>query len=204
MYHTSSIREESRKESYVHRRHLLTCRRDDKRFTEKKNKTERARRKKEDNVRVRELVDAVLAVDPRIKRIKEEEKAARLAKKNGGKATPAANGSGKSTPAAATAQLTPAQKKAAEAAKKEEERKALEATKGDREAAKKAKEAARKNLKKWKKVSTILVLDVGVGVGVRYEQRPAITRFILTSPHSHLLTQTYRTCDAALVPLNLN
>ena len=29
----------------------------------------------------------------------------------------------------------------------------MEASKGDREAAKKAKEAARKNLKKWKKVS---------------------------------------------------
>lgn len=119
--------------------------RDDKRYTEKKNKTERQRMKKEDNTRLRELVDSVLAADPRIKRIKEEEKAARLAKKKGG-AAPAAK------------KLSPAEiKKAAEAKKKEEEEKkkadaaANAATKADRDAAKKAKEAARKNLKKWKK-----------------------------------------------------
>ncbi|KZW00387.1 DnaJ-domain-containing protein [Exidia glandulosa HHB12029] len=57
--------------------------RDDKRYTEKKNKTERARRKKEDTARVRTLVDKALALDPRIARIKREEKAAREAKKKG-------------------------------------------------------------------------------------------------------------------------
>lgn len=120
--------------------------RDEKRYTEKKNKTERQRMKKEDNTRLRELVDSVLASDPRIKRIKDEEKAARLAKKKGAAAP------GK------PAKLSPAEaKKAAEAAKKaEEEKKKAEAaantaSKADREAAKKAKEAARKNLKKWKK-----------------------------------------------------
>jgi len=56
--------------------------RDDKRYTEKKNKSERARRKKEDNVRLRNLVDLSLSLDPRIKRIKQEEKEARAAKKN--------------------------------------------------------------------------------------------------------------------------
>lgn len=61
---------------------LKGSRRDDKRYTEKKNKTERARRKKEDNTRLRSLVDMALSVDPRIKRIKEEEKEARAAKKN--------------------------------------------------------------------------------------------------------------------------
>ncbi|WVQ84817.1 hypothetical protein IAT38_006974 [Cryptococcus sp. DSM 104549] len=118
--------------------------RDDKRFTEKKNKSERARRKKDDNTRLRELVDTVLAHDPRIRRIKAEEKAARDAKKKGA--------------AAAAKPLTPAekkkleeQKKKEEAEKKEAEKKANEAGKADREAAKKAKEAARKNLKKWKK-----------------------------------------------------
>jgi len=60
--------------SYVHSR-------DDKRYTEKKNKTERARRKKEDTQRLRLIVDAALSVDPRIKRIKQEEKEAREAKK---------------------------------------------------------------------------------------------------------------------------
>lgn len=98
---------------------------------------------------MRELVDAVLANDPRIKRIKEEEKAARAAKKSGGKV----GANGKVPAAAQPPKLTPAQIKAAEQAKREQEKKDLEATKGDREAAKKAKEAARKNLKKWKKVS---------------------------------------------------
>ncbi|TBU36733.1 hypothetical protein BD309DRAFT_995472 [Dichomitus squalens] len=55
--------------------------RDDKRYTEKKNKSERARRKKEDTARLRGIVDTALASDPRIKRIKQEEKEAREAKK---------------------------------------------------------------------------------------------------------------------------
>lgn len=71
------------------------CSRDDKRYTEKKNKADRARRKKEDNTRVRTLVDTALGVDPRIKRIKQEEKDAREAKKKSkgktnGTATPKA------------------------------------------------------------------------------------------------------------------
>ncbi|WOO82120.1 Zuotin [Vanrija pseudolonga] len=125
--------------------------RDEKRHTEKKNKSERQRLKKEDNTRLRTLVDNVLANDPRIKRIKDEEKAARLAKKKGG-ATPAPK------------KLTPAEiKKAAEQKRKEEEEAkkaeaaANQASKADREAAKKAKEAARKNLKKWKKsIATVI------------------------------------------------
>jgi len=64
--------------------------RDDKRFTEKKNKSERARRKKEDNTRVRSLVDLTLSLDPRIKRIKQEEKEERERKKNKGKPTASA------------------------------------------------------------------------------------------------------------------
>jgi DnaJ family protein C protein 2 len=55
--------------------------RDDKRYTEKKNKAERARRKKEDTARLRNIVDVALAADPRIKRIKQEEKEAREAKR---------------------------------------------------------------------------------------------------------------------------
>lgn len=62
--------------------------RDDKRYTEKKNKTERARRKKEDTARLRSIVDVCLSVDPRIKRIKQEEKEAREAKKRGKAGTP--------------------------------------------------------------------------------------------------------------------
>jgi hypothetical protein len=62
--------------------------RDDKRYTEKKNKTERARRKKEDIARLRGIVDVCLSVDSRIKRIKQEEKEAREAKKKGKAGTP--------------------------------------------------------------------------------------------------------------------
>lgn len=39
---------------------LFLCSRDDKRYTEKKNKTERARRKKEDIAKLRGLVDLAL------------------------------------------------------------------------------------------------------------------------------------------------
>lgn len=132
--------------------------RDEKRYAERKNKAERARRKKEDNTRLRMLVDAALAQDPRIQRFKQEEKAARDAKK---KVKPP----------------TPAQQKAEEDAKRkaeEEANKAAEAEKAaaekvDRDAAKKQRDvrcpydcyehivlttaqAAKKNLKREKKV----------------------------------------------------
>lgn len=55
--------------------------RDDKRYTEKKNKSERARRKKEDTARLRVLVDLTQSLDPRLKKFKQEEKEAREAKK---------------------------------------------------------------------------------------------------------------------------
>lgn len=91
--------------------------RDDKRYTEKKNKSERARRKKEDNTRLRSLVDLTLGLDPRIKRIKQEEKAAREAKK----AARSGAGSGASTPAAAPVK-SKAQEEAEKKAKEEEEK----------------------------------------------------------------------------------
>ena len=53
--------------------------RDEKRYTEKKNRNERARRKKEDNARLRTLVDRALALDPRIKAFRAAERAAREA-----------------------------------------------------------------------------------------------------------------------------
>ena len=59
-------------------------RRDEKRHQEKKNKSERAKKKKEDIARVRVLVDRALAADPRIKQFKADEKAARELKKRGG------------------------------------------------------------------------------------------------------------------------
>ena len=57
--------------------------RDDKRYTEKKNKSERQRRKKEYVARLRLRVDLALSLDPRIKKFKQEEKAARDEKEEG-------------------------------------------------------------------------------------------------------------------------
>ncbi|CAO1618980.1 unnamed protein product [Sympodiomycopsis kandeliae] len=119
----------------------------DKRYQEKKNRNERAARKKEDNARLRNLVDKALSVDPRIKKLKAEEKAAREAKKNKGGA-----GSGASTPSLAAQQA--AEKKAKEEADKkaaEEAKVKEEADKANRQDAKKAREAAKKALKKEKK-----------------------------------------------------
>jgi DnaJ family protein C protein 2 len=113
--------------------------RDDKRYTEKKNKSERARLKKEDIARVRGLVDLAMSCDPRIKRIKQEEKAAREAKKKG-----AVTGKGKQTPA----------NKAEEAAKRaEEERLKKEEEEKARAEAKKAKAAAANAAKKARRAA---------------------------------------------------
>lgn len=87
--------------------------RDDKRYTEKKNKSERARRKKEDIARLRNIVDVCLSIDPRIKRIKQEEKEARESKKRGKAGTP-------QNPKAKEEEE---KRKAEEARKKEEEEK---------------------------------------------------------------------------------
>lgn len=112
--------------------------RDDKRYTEKKNKTERARRKKEDTARLRGIVDLALGLDPRIKRIKEEEKAAREAKKKSkGNVTP--NGMSQKE------KEEEAKRKAEEEAKKkeEEEQARAEAKKAKAAAANAAKKARR-------------------------------------------------------------
>ncbi|KAH9927541.1 DnaJ domain-containing protein [Amylocystis lapponica] len=108
--------------------------RDDKRYTEKKNKTERARRKKEDTARLRGIVDLALGLDPRIKKIKQEEKEAREAKK---KAKGGVNGISQK-------QKEEEEKKAAEEAAKQKE----EEEKVARAEAKKAKAAAANAAKK--------------------------------------------------------
>ena len=104
---------------YLHIFHLvintyncISSSRDDKRYTEKKNKSERARRKKEDTARLRQLVDLTLSLDPRIKRIKQEEKEAREAKKKGKSGTNGLN---------AKQKAEEEKKKAEEEAKKKEE-----------------------------------------------------------------------------------
>ncbi|CAG8665507.1 21334_t:CDS:2, partial [Racocetra persica] len=55
--------------------------RDDKRYIERKNKAERAKYKKEDTIRLRKIIDQALSLDPRIQKFKQEEKAAKEAKK---------------------------------------------------------------------------------------------------------------------------
>ena len=117
--------------------------RDEKRYVEKKNRNDRARRKKEDNARLRTLVDRALTLDPRIKAFRAAERAAREAKKNKGRP-------GAVDPAAAAAEKkakAEAEARAAEEAKAKEE-----AEKAARADAKKVREAAKKNLKKEKKV----------------------------------------------------
>ncbi|KAH0831076.1 hypothetical protein J3R83DRAFT_13620 [Lanmaoa asiatica] len=108
--------------------------RDDKRYTEKKNKSERARRKKEDTARLRSLVDLTLSLDPRIKRIKQEEKEAREAKKK--------NKGGNSAPEDKAKAEEEKRKAEEEAKRKEEEEKVARAE------AKKAKAAAANAAKK--------------------------------------------------------
>ncbi|PAV17822.1 hypothetical protein PNOK_0630800 [Pyrrhoderma noxium] len=121
--------------------------RDDKRYTEKKNKSERQRRKKEYVARLRLRVDLALSLDPRIKKFKQEEKAAREEKKRKGKPGQASAAEVEKKRLEAEAEKKrleeEAEKEKAEraTAKKEKERLANEAKKA-RRAAKKAQEAA--------------------------------------------------------------
>ncbi|KAF9463220.1 DnaJ domain-containing protein [Collybia nuda] len=110
--------------------------RDDKRYTEKKNKSERARRKKEDIAKLRGLVDLTLSLDPRIKMIKQKEKEAREAKK--------AAGAGPGKPG----KKTKAQEEEEKKLKEEEDRKKEEEEKVARAEAKKQKAAAANAAKK--------------------------------------------------------
>ena len=119
--------------------------RDEKRYTEKKNRNERARRKKEDNARLRNLVDKALSLDPRIKAFRAAERAAREAKKNKGRPGAPSGKSAAEVAAEEQRKKEEAEKAAKEAAAKEE------AEKAEREAAKKVRESAKKNLKKEKK-----------------------------------------------------
>lgn len=129
----------------------LSLSRDDKRYTEKKNRSERAAKKKADNVRVREIVDKALSLDPRIKKFKQEAKAARDAKKKGGPTSVGVNGKAGGSSASKLAEEKKL-KEEEEKKKKEEEEKKAEEEKANKADAKKLKEAAKKNLKKEKKL----------------------------------------------------
>ncbi|KAK9719861.1 hypothetical protein K7432_004519 [Basidiobolus ranarum] len=113
--------------------------RDDKRFIEKKNKAERARRKKEDTARVRKLVDQALKLDPRITKFKEEERSAkedkRIAREKAAKQ------------AEEEAKKREEAEKRQQIQKEEEEKIKLQEEKKEREAKKKANRRERKIIK---------------------------------------------------------
>lgn len=114
--------------------------RDDKRYSEKKNRSERARRKKEDNARLRTLVDTAMQADPRIKRIKQEEKDAREAKKRAKSGQPAGPTAEEKKKAEEEEKRKAEEAKAKEEAEKADAKKAKAAAAN---AAKKARRAAR-------------------------------------------------------------
>lgn len=132
--------------------------RDDKRYQEKKNRAQRAQLKKEDNARLRTLVDVCLSVDPRIAIFKAEDKKRRNAKKDAKAA---------------------ADKAAAEAAAKkaEEEKLAAEKAEADAKAAaadsKKAKEMVKRAIKKEKKTIKAIVKDNNYAVASGNPATPA-------------------------------
>ncbi|KAJ1299478.1 hypothetical protein OPQ81_003389 [Rhizoctonia solani] len=114
--------------------------RDEKRYAEKKNRSERARRKKEDNARLRTLVDTAMQLDPRIKRIKQEEKEAREAKKRAKSGQPAGPTAEEKKKAEEEEKRKAEEAKAKEEAEKADAKKAKAAAAN---AAKKARRAAR-------------------------------------------------------------
>ncbi|KAF9171128.1 hypothetical protein BGX21_001927 [Mortierella sp. AD011] len=118
--------------------------RDDKRYFEKKNKAERAKLKKEDNARLREIVDQALSVDPRIKIFKEQANKSRNAKRREKE-----EAEKKAAEAAAAAAA------AAEAARIAAE----EAEKAAREDNKKSKELLKRAVRKEKKNLKALIKD---------------------------------------------
>lgn len=110
--------------------------REEKRWLDKKNRTERAKRKKADIVRVNKLIEQALKYDPRIAMFKEADKLAKTAKKREAEAARVA------------------EEKAAEEArikKEAEEKLQQEAEAANAAAAKKKKEDAKKDLRKEKK-----------------------------------------------------
>ncbi|EMR09585.1 hypothetical protein PNEG_02170 [Pneumocystis murina B123] len=106
--------------------------RNNKRYQERKNKADRTKRKTEDTARLRALIDTCLSLDPRIKKFKQEEKAAKAAKKQESR--------------------TNAQETHEKLIKEEEERKKKEMEEQLRKEEKKAKEIQKKAIKKNKKI----------------------------------------------------
>ncbi|KAF9553740.1 hypothetical protein BGW38_009363, partial [Lunasporangiospora selenospora] len=113
--------------------------RDDKRYFEKKNKAERAKLKKEDNARLREIVDQALALDPRITKFKEAANKQRNSKRLEKEAAEK-----KAAEDAAAAAIAA---EAARVAAEESEKSAREDQKKNKELLKRAVRKEKKNLK---------------------------------------------------------
>lgn len=121
-----------------------TDNRDQKRYQEKKNRAERAKRKTEDTARLRKMVDDALSIDPRIKQFKENVKQAKAKAKWDREAG--------AREAAEKARL---EKEAADKKAADDEA----AAKTSKEQNKKAKEDAKKAVKKDKKTIKSAVKD---------------------------------------------
>ncbi|KAJ5885389.1 hypothetical protein N7495_009899 [Penicillium taxi] len=119
--------------------------RDQKRHVEKKNNNARRKRKAEDNVRLRELVDECLAQDERIKKFRQQARAGKDAKRKA-----------KEEETQRLLEEKERKKVEAEQAKKDAE----EAAKAEREKNKKNKEAAKNASKKNKRVVKGAAKDV--------------------------------------------
>ncbi|CDM34172.1 hypothetical protein DTO013E5_702 [Penicillium roqueforti] len=119
--------------------------RDQKRHVEKKNANARRKRKTEDTVRLRELVDECLASDERIKKFRQQARAGKDAKRLAKEEE---------------MRRLKEEKEKAKAAEEQRKKDAEEAAKADREKNKKAKEAAKNASKKNKRILKGSVKDV--------------------------------------------
>ncbi|KAF9970065.1 hypothetical protein BGZ73_007335 [Actinomortierella ambigua] len=122
----------------------LSENRDEKRYMEKKNKAERAKRKREETARVQKLVDTAYNLDPRLVAFKEQDRLAKEAKKQ------------ERQEAAKRARLE-AEKQAALEREKQEELEAEERAK--REEERKEREAKKKAMRNKKKVIKTAIKD---------------------------------------------
>lgn len=119
--------------------------RDQKRHTEKKNANARRKRKVEDNTRLREMLDEILALDERIKKFRQQARAGKDAKRKAKEDE---------------AQRLKDEKIRAKAEEEQRVKDAEEVAKNEREKNKKAKEAAKNASKKNKRVVKGSVKDV--------------------------------------------
>lgn len=125
--------------------------RDNKRWQEKKNKAERAKRKKEDTARLRKAVEDCLSVDPRWKLFKEQERKEKERKKY-------------EKEAGARKAAEEARMREEEERKRKEEEEAKE--KAAREDNKKNKEAQKNRIKREKRIIKGSVKEVNYFCGV--------------------------------------